>query len=343
MSHPTDWLMQSRWGINIGFMAVEPEFVKEKTPLTAEEWNRRVDAFDVDGLAAQIGALGVPYCFLTLGQNSGHYCSPNATYDSIVGRTPSLLSRRDLVSDFADALAKYKTRLLVYLPSGAPAMDKLAVEKLKWEWGFVGNWEDGGFCENLRTGHRLEEFQRNWEAIVLEWSMRWGYKVWGWWIDGCYFADEMYRNPVAPNFHSFAESLRAGNPEALVAFNPGQIVPLICHSEFEDYTAGEVSNSFPLCNNRWEGRRFGNDQRAVQWHVYTWIGEHWGWGEKPRLPLEFVIGYTKQVTAKKGVVTWDVPFTETGLIKDVFMDYLQALKEAVPPGRPEFPGLPNSK
>ena len=35
--------------------------------------------------------------------------------------------------------------------------------------------------------------------------------VWGWWIDSCYFADEMYRNPKPPNFQSFAAAtVRAG-------------------------------------------------------------------------------------------------------------------------------------
>ena len=53
-------------------------------------------------------------------------------------------------------------------------------------------------------GGRLAEFQRKWEAVIREWSLRWGKSVSGWWIDGCYFADQMYRFDDEPNFASFA-------------------------------------------------------------------------------------------------------------------------------------------
>jgi hypothetical protein len=133
--------------------------------------------------------------------------------------------------------------------------------------------------------------------------------------------------PQGANFPSFTQALKAGNPQALVAFNPGQLVPLICHSENEDYTAGEISVNYPLCPGRWVERH----HHAVQWHVYTWIGPDWGGGDEPRLPLEFVIGYTKHSAAHQGVVTWDVPCQGTGLIKDVYLRMLESLAKEVPP------------
>lgn len=326
--HPTDWFCNARWGVNIAFMAIEGESTGG-ADIPAEKWNKQVDAFDVEALAKQLGNLGAPYCFLTLGQNSGHYCSPNATYDEFVGINPSKCSRRDLVADFAAALRRYGIRLLVYLPSGGPAADPVAKERLGWEWGYETPWP-GGWCDNLRNGLRLEAFQLKWEAVISEWSRRWGQDVWGWWIDGCYFADEMYRHPKAPNFKSFAGALRAGNERALVAFNPGQIVPLICHSEEEDYTAGEVDKQFPLCPGRWVER----NKHAAQWHVYTWIGAQWGRGMTPRLRTEFVVGYTKQTAAHQGVVTWDVPFHRNGTIPDHFLKILDTLAKAVPPEKP---------
>ncbi|MGC8977662.1 MAG: hypothetical protein ACP5OB_08625, partial [Candidatus Ratteibacteria bacterium] len=36
------------------------------------------------------------WLIFTIGQNSGFYCSPNKTYDEIVGRKESRLSKRDL-------------------------------------------------------------------------------------------------------------------------------------------------------------------------------------------------------------------------------------------------------
>lgn len=313
------------WGVNVMFMPPIVEKPELGITLSAEDWNARVDAFDVDALAAQLVEIEAPYVFFTLGQNTGHYCTPNATYDAIVGRTPSLCSRRDLVADLAAALRPHGIRLLLYLPSGAPACDMLAREKLGWEWGYSTPWPNG-FVDELRTGERLAKFQTQWEAVCREWSVRYGTDVSGWWIDGCYFADEMYRNPVAPNFKSFAAALRAGNPDSLVSFNPGQIAPLIVHSDEDDYTAGEIHMDFPLCPGRWVQK----GKHVAQWHVYSWIGTGWGSGDMERLPLEFVIGYTKQAMAKGGAVTWDAPIDATGCFKPYFFEMLKALRRAIP-------------
>lgn len=55
----------------------------------------------------------------------------------------------------------------------------------------------------------------------------------------------------------------SGNPDALVAFNPGVKVPAVCPTSVENYTAGEVNldqaaEAVRACPGRWierEGRR----------------------------------------------------------------------------------------
>ena len=47
---------------------------------------------------------------------------------------------------------------------------------------------------------------------------RWGKKVAGWWFDGCYFPDSMYRSADPPNFPSFAAAARSGNPDSCVTW-----------------------------------------------------------------------------------------------------------------------------
>ena len=76
--------------------------------LTAEQWNRQEDVFDMPGLADQVASTGAKYLLFTLGQNSGHYCAPNPTYDKLVGIEPSKCSRRDLIADLAQALGKIR-------------------------------------------------------------------------------------------------------------------------------------------------------------------------------------------------------------------------------------------
>ncbi|MDB5084632.1 MAG: hypothetical protein JWN30_1518 [Bacilli bacterium] len=313
-----EWFKDAKWGVFCHYLPKPPSGSAEGSQLSADEWNERVNQFDVEGLAAQLESVGTNYFFLTIGQNTGHYCAPNETYDSIVGIHPSKCSRRDLVSDLSDALARKNIKLLVYLPSGAPDKDPLAMEKLAWENGYTG---PGNRHNRQRTGKRLAEFQHNWETVITEWSLRWGTKVSGWWIDGCYFADEMYRFPDAPNFQSFAAALKAGNPDSIVAFAPGVIVPVISHAtEYEDYIAGEVIDKFPVCEGRW--------MDGAQYHILSFLGTGWGQGQ-PRFVDEFVIGYTKHVNQKEGVVTWDVPITHGGLIEQPFMEQLKALHKGL--------------
>src|SRR5262249_44579737 len=150
--------------------------------------------------AGQLKSVGAGYYIISIGQNSGYYLAPNAAYDKLTGITPSKLSRRDLVADLYEALHKQGIRLIVYLPSGAPGRDKEAVSALQWQNG----------------PYRNKEFQQKWEQIIGEWSSRWGRKVAGWWFDGCYWPNTMYRTVDGPNFATFAAAARAGNPDSAV-------------------------------------------------------------------------------------------------------------------------------
>lgn len=311
MRASTEWLKDARWGVFTHYLT--------DANITVEDWNSRVDGFDVAGLVQQLISMGAPYYFITIGQNSGHYCSPNATYDSFVGTRSSKCSRRDLIKDLYDALVPNGIKLMVYLPSGAPAADPVAMQKLGWKWGFKGDWPS---WSNEPTGERLAEFQVKWEAVMREWSLRWGKNVSGWWIDGCYFADAMYRHPDPPNFESFAAALKAGNPDSIVAFNPGVLTPVISMTEHEDYTAGEISEVFPESPGRWVD--------GAQYHILSYLGSRWGSGE-PRFTNEYAIEYTKDVNSKGGVVTWDVPISVGGLIPQSFVDQLTVLGEQINP------------
>jgi len=327
-SHRADWLHRARWGVMTHYLGAAPSS-RGGAELTAEMWNRRIDAFDVDALAEQVASTGARYLLFTIGQNSGHYCSPNAAYDKVVGIRPSKCSRRDLIADLSRALKKHGLRLLVYLPSGAPAADPVARKKLQWRWGRKGGWQLPGEA----VGGRLVEFQRHWEAIVREWSLRWGTHVAGWWIDGAYFPDQMYRFPDPPNFASFAAALRAGNPEAIVAFNPGVRVPVIVHTSKEDYTAGEVNlPQLPKAVGACEGRFLARKGVRVQFQILTFLGKSWCRGDRPQWPDEKVIPLVRELTGKGGAVTFDVPITEAGAIPEPFVEQLRAIGRGLEAG-----------
>ncbi len=309
----TDWFMQCRWGVLTHYLADSASNMKP-IDLTADDWNRRIDAFDVDGLARQLADAHVPYFFITIGQNSGFYLSPNQAYDEIVGISPSKCSRRDLVADLARAFEPYGIRLMVYLPGGAPGADAVAKERL----------------ESPRDG-RMTTLQRHWETVVREWSLRWGRSVHGWWVDGPYNAPA-YQHPDAPNYRSFAEALKAGNPDSLVCFNNGLRVPVYSMTEYEDYTPGEIDRDMTVAPGHLpDYSRLAPYSRyldGAQLHVLTVMGEWWGKGPV-RFPDELTIGYTKFINSRGGVVTWDLPLTPAGLIEEAFRPQLWALGKAM--------------
>jgi hypothetical protein len=264
-----------------------------------------IDGFEVESLAGQLESVGAGYLVITLGQNSGHYLSPNRTYDALVGIQPSKCSRRDLVEDLYVALARRHISLMVYLPAGAPDQDSVAMKALEWTNG----------------PDRNANFQRKWEQVIAEWSTRWGDKVRGWWFDGCYWPNAMYRSCEPPNFASFAAAARKGNPASALAFNPGVFYPIFAETEQEDYTAGEINDITRVqCRSRWVD--------GTQFQMLSFLGSRWS-GGGPRYPGAQVADISAAIVKQGGVVTWDVPHGPTGQISDVFMRQLKVIGEAV--------------
>jgi hypothetical protein len=200
---------------------------------------------------------------------------------------------------------------MVYLPAGAPAGDRAARESLQWQNGPYPN----------------REFQLKWEQVIREWSLRWGDKVVGWWFDGCYWPNTMYRSKEAPNFESFATAARAGNADSIVAFNPGVVPRIISVTPHEDYTASEINDP-----NRVEIRRAVDGRiDGAQVHILSFLGQRWGMGSL-RFTTEQVVEWSRKIAEAGGVITWDVPIQKSGLISQPFMDQLAAVGEAL--GRP---------
>ena len=153
-----------------------------------------------------------------------------------------------------------------------------------------------------------------------DWSLRWGDKVSGWWIDGCYEAKSRFPEGDPPNFETFKAALQAGNPDAIVAFNTGVKTPIILNSIHEDYAAGEVSRALPQVRSS----TVEVDGHQAQYHLLSFLGANWCQSPR-RFPDAMVAGYTKHVIENGGVMTWDVPIKPTGLIPQEFVDQLAVI------------------
>lgn len=169
-----------------------------------------------------------------------------------------------------------------------------------------------------------KEFQVKWEQIIREWSIRWSDKIDGWWFDGCYWPNIMYRQEEAPGFKSFADAARAGNPKSIVAFNPGVFYRIMSSSPYEDYTAGEINKTEQtVFNKTYDGKLDG-----AQLQVLSFLGEKWGMGA-PRYKDEEVLAFTQKLLNEKGAMTWDAPIQSSGLIYEPFIRQLTAVGKMI--------------
>lgn len=322
------WLREAKWGLMFHYIDGMASS-SANTVTTPTEWNRRVDSFNVPRFARKVRASGASYVIFTLGQNTGHYCSPNPVYDELTGLQPSRLSHRDLVAEIATALAP-DVKLITYLPSHAPALQQEAIHALR----FLPPW-DASACgitkfwpDSSNVDERLTTFQRNWESVVAHWGTRWGHMVAGWWIDGCYFVDRIYKqNPGTtsdssfPGELSFAAALRTGNSDRVLAFNSGTNHPFERVLADQDYTAGEFSEPSSITSLP------PAVINGLQTHLLSYLAEWWGKGE-PRFSDQFVQSYTHQVTQNGAAMTWDIPITKDGDIPDAFLRQLDHLTKS---------------
>jgi hypothetical protein len=153
--------------------------------------------------------------------------------------------------------------------------------------------------------------------------MRWGRTVSGWWFDGCYWPNTMYRGDE-PNFATFAAAARAGNPASALAFNPGVIYRLISITPFEDFTAGEIDQPDRAAFKR----NAGGKQDGVQLQVLSYLGEKWGMGA-PRFKIDQVVEFSRSVTKNGAAITWDTPTERGGGFTQQFLDQLAAVGKAL--------------
>lgn len=282
-------------------------------PLPPDRWSALVDQFDVKKLAGQFHELKAGYVFLTVGQNSGYYCSPNSIYAREVG--PEYCSERDLILDFADALAEYGIDCYAYTTSLAPAYRIQALKNLQSvpPWNCEQDYSNYKEVEYLKCNDpRLRYFLDIWSQIHREWSLHWGTKIKGWWVDGCYYPEKIYDFPDEPNGASFCRALRAGNPDSVIAFNPGVIKPRRNYpGSDEDYTAGEINNpEFDLLDSQYV-------DDGLRYHILSYLGSFWGRGPMRGTGTDLAM-FTRNVVDNGGVVSWDVPFTVNGIDQDIF-------------------------
>jgi hypothetical protein len=313
--HRADWMSQGSFGIMVHYLLSPTGGTPEEK---TADFNRTLDAFNVSAFLQQFTSTGADWLIFTIGQNTSYYNSPNSFLDA---RLPGHTPRRDLVLEIATGVKAAGKRFIAYMPAelSAPA-------DLHQTFGW-------------RTDDpRQAAFQPNYQAFIRAFSVQYGKNCDGWWFDGC------YEWPVFPNqnldFAGYISAARAGNPDAITAFNDGafcvgKIKPV---TPLEDYHAGEIHT---LVNGQvalgwWQNNPKpylpeGRFVEGVQWHGLlpvdsTFCG--------PALPDQHyddatLIKLLKAVKSVGGAMTFNLPIGRDGVVPETSIAQMQRLGRAI--------------
>ena len=289
---------------------------------TAYDINSAVNAenFDVDAFMAQIDQLTtINHVMINIGR--GHqaswYSSPYPEMEAILGS--SQFPERDLFGELADALIERDLKVLVYF-SGV-GVDKHYVPESVWT-----KWEKYLTTSGLTHSQAVAK-------ILGYYAEKYGDKIDGWWFDRC----GKY-SMTNKNIDLFANAVRAGNPNAIIAFHGQLGSPLKQGSPYCDYTAG---HPIPMIKQApWESpnENMVKDIEAGPWidqdglpntgsgtalgAIFMPFQKNWRNG-KAGFPTAQAIEWTSRVMDAGGMYTWAVARVGNGFAEAQFQQLLE--------------------
>lgn len=302
----TDWFRDAGFGIMVHYLS--SNIVQDKG---SKEWNDAVDSFNAEKFAQSANEAGAGFVMFTLGQNSGYYCSPNAVFDSVLGVNPGdLCSRRDLPIDIIRELKKYKIPVILYLPSNPPVSNKLVSEKFRYSFG--------------KDSATSQYNQPILEAMIREWSMRYGTDVKGWWFDGLYSWNNIKsaRMDMSLKYNISTHTLaaKAGNKNSIVTYNYG-FGKIHVNTPYCDYSSGEKQTIDEFPSSRWV-------EPGVQWFLFTYLGEKWG-GSGSQFKTEDLVLKAKEIVKNEGVLCLEVVVNAKGEILPHHLEQIKAVGKSL--------------
>jgi len=320
----TAWMPKAKYGLfmHYQYRILLGYSIKTKPPfpdaaqMTAAEWNRFVDGFDVKAFAEQVADAKVGWVIFCL---DDHYfawpCAPSKTFSDYTGYAPGeKCSRRDLIADLAAALAAKDVKLIVYFAGLNGYMKEPKVT--------AGLKDDG----NNQTAPPPESRKRRAE-ILKEYADRYNDRIAGWWFDGV--EANSYRD--APyDWPAIGSIVRAANPAAVIAFSYGSNEQACLSPGVDDYTAGDTWSKQDLTRLTPHQKPA---QHSILWHGKIYCGNvYHGQGDANQFTDDQLITWINACRAEGGVCTLDWPFDpKTGLIKDFALAQMKRLAHAITP------------
>lgn len=290
--HRADW-MKGKYGIMVHWLTpwfgqLPPNAAVNPMPQRGEyisDLNAAVEGFNLGRFLRDFDQTGAEWLIFTIGQNHATYASPNSVIDSLCG--PGHTAKRDLVLEIARAVRQRGKRFIAYLPveMKAPANESL--------------WRGMGWLNQPGTDQAV--FQKNYLKAIREWSLRYGDLCDGWWFDGCYASDRNYFSNTRMKWEEWYAACRAGNPHAILAFNPGDMSNRENSRPIRpehDYLAGEI---VVLIDGKLRLAKINDDPSKLfmpstafvdgtncLYHALPIVDANWAYTGKPRVFADWV-------------------------------------------------------
>jgi hypothetical protein len=305
----TDWFFAAKRGVFTHYLdGLQSRNGRNAQGNASTSWSDTVDAFDAEAYAASAAATGARYAVITMMQGSKSMLGPNSVYDKLTGYKPGeACSRRDLVLDIHAALEKRGLHLLLYWTGDGPHSDHQASAGMGMPL-CPGKLKGGVDCR-----HDVPLlFTQRWASVLEEYAVRYGDKVKGWWVDGCY----EYFNYTETKLHPYYLAVKKGNPAAMIALNRGVSHPIgnnnastTHYSRWEDFTCGESDDFSDVPSSRSVQVDGGG---TAQWHSLGYIGDGWAASGTSRYNADELRNYSQLVAAGGGVLTVDLQLLRNG-------------------------------
>lgn len=310
MRADTDWFLRAGYGVFVHYLhglQNNPDHLASLGRQT--DWDTCVREFDTEQFAETMAEAGAGYVIFTVMQVQRFMIAPNATFDWISGYAPGeACAQRDLIEDLYQSLSRRGIPLLLYYTGDGPRGDAQAGARFGW------------------TEPVNREFVTRWAEVAREYGERYGDKVVGYWVDGCYpfigYNDEL--------LGILADGLKAGNPNRIIALNRGVDPVVMSYTRHDDYTTGEQNQFHDMPVERFLD--------GEQWHILSYLGQWWG-GSGSKYQKRELAEYVYDVHQRGGVVSIDVLLYRDGTIDRSQLEMLKAVRQELDHGaeRPPIP------
>ena len=337
------WLEQSGFGLMFHYEAFKNH--------NSESYNQTIDSFDVPRFVAAIESTKANHIIFVVGQHWGKYCAPNSVYEKLLGVENGVwTSKRDLIMEIGQELAKRDIKLILYMTARAPMRHYKIIQAMGDTLPSIDGKPAGPNVDPMSHPRKVKGFLRsenqppnpiflkNWAAVCGEWSKRYGTLVSGWWFDG--YKTEMkdaYESlrKEKYNIDTWVAAVRSGNPAAELAFNAGAhpILSLCTEGKLcphQTFTSGE-NHGFHQRLKKGMGKPLTPQNfpppPAVIWHLLLPVSDGWGAGTTSRFEHALLRDRVDTINSQGGAITFDVPIAAAGTIPEPIMAVLQQLGE----------------